>query len=46
MCVSENISVQLSVLEWEMINLSKGMHSGGNRTQSWLSYRLSQYENQ
>lgn len=27
-CVSENTSVQLSVLEWEMINLSKGLHRG------------------
>lgn len=28
-CVSENTSVQLSVLEWKMINLSKGLHRGG-----------------
>lgn len=30
-CVSKNISMQLSVLEWEMINLSKGLQRGGGQ---------------
>lgn len=44
--VSANSTMQLPLLEWEIIHLGKGLFRGGKGTQSWLSYRLGQYENQ